>query len=535
MEHKFDSNVSKLEQEIYDISKNINKFKNKNHKTMINMMEKIKSFSEKFNLKNSSSNQKGKIVNDQKKKLLIKNNQNFSNNDISPTIEKNKIYQIKKMKKPINININKNENYHNIDNGTNETETIILYSNQKKHDIKSYLSNINNNLTHRKNNKNIYGNKERHTYKANKSKFFSFNLNDSKKKENDNDIKQKTKSLNEIQLDNLFINNLSNDCRNNDLKFDNKNKNGYYKLKNKNKNKKHIKKVKSYNINGLSKKIVKNIQILTKKKIINSKEIKNVKREHCNINISDYYKNINNKDNNSNKKNNKTKILNHKRLTNYPSSDSYNSNKLDKHNNISKGIYFSNSSRNSLYYSKINKNTYSNKENYNNNTINAKDYDYYDGKTNIPYNNIINNIINDNESRNEIGIYAATQKTLNSLSESIPENNNLFFVNNNQTNYLKEYQNTSKWARNSESSYTYYTNRSKNNISYDINEDIVINKNKINNSNYNKDLIDIIKNKNSDNYKYDFESIYNNNINQKKANKVNKNKINFIKYINIDE
>ena len=67
MEHKFDSNVSKLEQEIYDISKNINKFKNKNHKTMINMMEKIKSFSEKFNLKNSSSNQKGKIVNDQKK------------------------------------------------------------------------------------------------------------------------------------------------------------------------------------------------------------------------------------------------------------------------------------------------------------------------------------------------------------------------------------------------------------------------------------------------------------------------------------
>ena len=528
MENKFDSNVCKLEQEICDISQNINKFKNKNHKTMKNMMEKIESFSEEFKSKNNLLNRKEKIVNDIKKKTLIKNYQSLSNNDISPTFQNNKMRQIKKLKKPKIL-----KQIDPDDNLADETETIILYSNQKLHDIKNYLSNINNNLIHSNTNINIYdinGNKERHTYKASKSKFFSFNLDDSKKKEkeNDNYKRQKTKSLNEIQLNNPFINDLTNDCPNNDLKYDKKNKNEYYKIKNK--NKKHIKKVKSYNFNGISKKLIKNIKILTKKKIINSKEIKNVKREHCNINISDYYKNINSKENISNKKKNKIKILNHKRLTNYPSSSDYNSNKIDNKINQSNGIYYPNSSRNSIYYSKISKNSYNNKENNSNYTI-AKDYDNYVCNTNLPY----YNAINDNESSNG-GIYTATRKTLNSLRESIPENNNVFFVNNNQINYLKEYQNCSQLARNSESSYTYYTNRSKNNNSYDINEDIIINKNKIiNNSNYNKDFIDIITNKNNDNYKYDFESIYNNNINQKKGNKVNQNQKNYIKYINIDE
>jgi hypothetical protein len=200
MENKFDSNVCKLEQEICDISQNINKFKNKNHKTMKNMMEKIESFSEEFKSKNNLLNRKEKIVNDIKKKTLIKNYQSFSNNDISPTFQNNKMRQIKKLKKPKIL-----KQIDPDDNLADETETIILYSNQKLHDIKNYLSNINNNLIHSNTNINIYdinGNKERHTYKASKSKFFSFNLDDSKKKEkeNDNDIRQKTKSLNEIQL-----------------------------------------------------------------------------------------------------------------------------------------------------------------------------------------------------------------------------------------------------------------------------------------------------------------------------------------------
>ena len=52
METKFDSNMMKLEKEIFDISKNINKFKTKNHKTMLNMMEKIKSFSKEIKTNN---------------------------------------------------------------------------------------------------------------------------------------------------------------------------------------------------------------------------------------------------------------------------------------------------------------------------------------------------------------------------------------------------------------------------------------------------------------------------------------------------
>jgi hypothetical protein len=45
MEQKFDSNVLQLEKEIYNITDNINKLKNKSHLTMKNMMEKLKSFS----------------------------------------------------------------------------------------------------------------------------------------------------------------------------------------------------------------------------------------------------------------------------------------------------------------------------------------------------------------------------------------------------------------------------------------------------------------------------------------------------------
>ena len=65
METKFDSNVMKLEKEIFDISKNINKFKTKNHKTMLNMMEKIKSFSKEIKTNNKSNidtNKKNRLM-----------------------------------------------------------------------------------------------------------------------------------------------------------------------------------------------------------------------------------------------------------------------------------------------------------------------------------------------------------------------------------------------------------------------------------------------------------------------------------------
>ena len=126
-------------------------------------------------------------------------------------------------------------------------------------------------------------------------------------------------------------------------------------------------------------------------------------------------------------------------------------------------------------------------------------------------------------------------KNLNLFREKIPINKNFHLISDSNNNIINLKQNKilNKIERDSESSYNYSTNRRKSNNT-DLNEDIIINKHKIINSNkYNKDFIEIITNKNNDNYKYDFESIYNNNINQKKENNTNQN--NSIKYINIEE
>ena len=158
---------------------------------------------------------------------------------------------------------------------------------------------------------------------------------------------------------------MSNSGSNYDLK---NNKNEFSKIKVKKGNKK-IKKVKSYNKKGIPKKLIKNIHFLTGYQSTSSKEIKNVKREHCNINISEYYKNINNKENFTKKKNGMIKITNNKKIKNYISTDR-NRPKLENEK-ISNGYHHPNTSRN-FTYNKIYNNTDKSKGN-NNNTINGKD------------------------------------------------------------------------------------------------------------------------------------------------------------------
>jgi hypothetical protein len=95
------------------------------------------------------------------------------------------------------------------------------------------------------------------------------------------------------------------------------------------------------------------------------------------------------------------------------------------------------------------------------------------------------------------------------------------FQNQNQTEKNNDYYTYNY-------NYKYFGfNSSKNYSNYDINSDfnniskISLNKKNIkmnNNSNYNKDFLDIITNKNNDIDKYDHVSIYNNIINQKKEN-----------------
>ena len=545
-EEKFDSNVVKLEREIFDISKNINKFKNKNHKTMLNMMEKIKSFSNELKAKNDLSIFNKKASYENKRKPLLKTLQSLSDPNISPNKPNNKIYQFENAKKP---KIYKgNEIFNDI---ANETKTIILFSNEKLHNHiikKNYLPNMSYNLENKNNNfdivyDNINNKIGRNSCKSHINKCFSFNYDDCKKNEleyendNDNDIKKRTNSLNNIKLNKIFKNDLSNDCPNNDLNYRKKSKNGFPKIKNenKNKNKKHIKKVKSYNQKSISKKIIKNIHFLTNNKNSNIKEIKNIKRENCNINISEYYKNINNKENNVKKKNNKIKIINQKKISKYPSSTNNNINIDNK--NIINGIHHANSSRNYVYHKIYNNNTTDNTLNNINNTVNGKEYNNYICST-FNHRNKEAEKINDNEKSYGVGICTCIRKNMNSFREKIPINKTFFINNNNDNinniNNLKQYKILYKLERDSESSYNYSSNRRKSNNSYDLNEDIIINKRKIINSNkYNKDFIDIITNKNNDNYKYDFESIYNNNINQKKENNSNQN--NNIKYINIEE
>ena len=98
--------------------------------------------------------------------------------------------------------------------------------------------------------------------------------------------------------------------------------------------------------------------------------------------------------------------------------------------------------------------------------------------------------------------------------------NNILLTNNNLSmNNLKQYQLYNNIGR---KSYEYNKNEDKKNMKDDLSEDIKINKNIYNknrlikNKNYSKDFLDIITNKNNDNHKYDYVSIYNNIINQKK-------------------
>ena len=521
MEEKFDSKVMRLEQEIFDISKNINKFKSKNHKTLQNMMEKIKSFSNELKANDETKNENKQINYQNKTKHLSKAYQNFPNKDITPTNPKNKIYQFDNTKIPIILK--QREIYNNINE---EDRPTFFYSNKiKKNKKNKYLTNMSYNLAS-DNNKNFDNNKvgRNNNNKEEMNKCFSFNYNDFNNinQENDNDIKQRTNSLNNLKLNHIYKNNdLSNDCSNNDLKYSKKKKKIYSKIKNH--HKKNIKKVNSYNLKDIPKKLIKSINNLSNHQNNSSREIKNIKREHCNINISEYYKNINNKEKFLKKKNGRVKITNHKKLKNYVSGENNNTKSDSK--NISNGNNNSSTSRNYIY-NKIYQQTCSSRTK-NNKTNSEKDFSTnYICSTFNPY----DNIKNDNESYCDGRDFKGPAKTVNTLREKIPINKNLLLINYNSSTINNSNQNEKE--RISEYNYSYFTSRNNNNYNYNMNIDN--NKGKIiNNNNYSKDFIDIITNKNNDHNNYDYVSIYNNNINQKKQENSIPSYNN--KYINIDE
>ena len=592
MEEEFDSNVLRLEKQINNISQNFNKFKNKNHKTMKNIMEKIKFFSNEMNSKNEIINMTRKTLDETGKKSLIKTYQSLSNSNMPSTMN-NKVYQYQnkyRYKNPIILKENNdlgNYNY-NYSNKRNNN-TFVLYSNKHFYNNKkmNFLSNINYNSAPKISNINMYDdinyyNKydNNNSSKSNMNRCISFNYDYFNKNDynsiNENDIKRRTYSSNNFRTNNFIRNDLANNGSNDDLKYEKKNeielsidKLDKYddklekdleiikKPNNKKLNMQYITTINNSNkdnnsiviSNSNSKEKNKennnnkdnNSKAFRNKSANNIKEVKNIKREHCNINISEFYKNINSKET---KKKKKAKMQSNKRLKNLKNK----MNKADKKNISNGNTHTNNTSRNQKYYSTYNSSNNTKADtNINNNNNN------YTNCVCSTFNPYYNNRLYENEK--SISTQKILGKTTTSFREKYPSNN----MNN--LNYQYQFQNQNQTEKNNDY-YTYYNynykyfgfNSSKNYSNYDINNDfnniskISLNKRnvKLNNNNYNKDFIDIITNKNNDINKYDHVSIYNNFINQKKENNkidddmpINERKHNMIfsklKCNNIDE
>ena len=529
MEEKLDLKVMKLEKEIVDITKNINKFKNKNHITMFNLMEKIKSFTNELKIKNDNDNHL-KTSYENKKKILIKTYQNLSNEKMtSNNTNSNRLIDL-------------HQNKYNNKLATNN-ETVSLYLNNNFVRRKKNLSNIN--YKYETSNTNRYNTNENNegsnTSKPHVNKCFSLNFDHLMKNNQEHeDIKEREKN-NSINNINTFRNNLITSCSNDESKIQ---KN--FKGRNKIHKKQILKKVNSYNYNKkiISKKAINDLKILSLN--INKKPNQKTKKDHCNVNITEYYKNLNSYQIKNMKKSNNKIMSNKKRTKNYLSARN-NIYKLYK-KNIINGKYprpslnylsrnYVNNMKNNENRTNDDNNTYENKITCHTITVNEKDC--IANSTFNPYSNNNNYKTNDSE-RGEI--VKGTRKSLNSFREKIPYNKNFIITNNEKTILLnnnqphRHYHFQNKLAKNFNnnlSSYNTLSNRNKSNMSYELientNANTIVNiksnnndnnnnnnnRQTNNNKNYSQDFIDIITNRNNTNYKYDYESIYNNNINQK--------------------
>ena len=521
MDEKFDSDVFKLEREINDITANINKFKNKNHRAMINMMEKIKLYSNKNRTKYDLIDMTKQTLNDSSKRSFQKIYQNLSNaSNSSPT--NNGIYQYenKNFKKtPIILKCKEKFNNNNTHNIIDNDANFFYLNNYEQNKKINLLSNIyhnsacKNSISSLYNNRNIYrkNNNRNNAIRSNKTKCFSFNFNnfssyDCSNYDNENDIRRRNFSLNNFEINNIiFKKDLTNDCSSEDLKCSKKiiNKKG------------KIKRVTNIKCNKKiqEKKVGTNIPCVIRRKNECSKELNNIKREQCSINISDFYKNINNSQN----KELKAKIPNNKNIKN----------QMNTVSNSSK--YENNNSRN--YYSRTYSN-FSNKKDCSRGIYTS--FNAYNSKNNDE------NEKNPNEGDKPRQIL---RKSANSFRAKIPVDNNIY-SNKNMNNFhqYNKYKYHNYTEKNNDLEYNYNYNycgfNNRRNKSYEvsnidnINSDINLNvsgikknynfdENNIKSKNgkydiYNKDFIDIITNKKSDKNKIENLSTYTNTNKEKK-------------------
>ena len=505
MDGKFDTNVMKLEKTIFNISKNFYKFKNKNHKTLVNIVEKIKSFSnEIMDSQKDTPNISKRKINNSYKRTLKKSYQNIFHSNLSNTLN-NRINQYE------NNNNNKIPKIFKENNSFKHKEnTSVLYINKNFYDKKvKILSNINN-ISISKNDKikkylKTDKIKKKNNNNSSKKKYFSFNYDffNSCVNDNDNDIRQRTYSSNNFKINNIFKNDLFKDILNEDLNYSRINKNKQDKKMDNNSSNKG---------KDIASTINSKKQRLSYSCSDNSREIKNIKREKCNINISDFYKNINKKENI--KKNNEEK-------------DSINTNKINNKNNIKNGNNNVNYSSRNFYFLDINNitntNSINNEKEYENKICSTynPNYNKYENEKNMDDDETQRDIPKNGysqrgkNSKNNNLVLNTNINTLNRVQYNNEKNNEYFYNNNINNNYYQSFRGNNKKTIN-------YNNEDSSK-SYGFNSSINTQKTIIKqNNNYNKDFIEIVTNNSNGkkNYVYINEEKYNILLSKLKCNNI---------------
>ena len=490
---KFDRNVMKLEKQINNINENIYKFRNKNHKTMLTIIEKIKLFNNiESKPQNKNINLEKIKINETPKKTLIKRYQSLSSNNMSFTTRNKKK----------NKNGNKQNNNFMLLREDEDEDIYNTYNNKLKFhsndkDRKIYILSDFNSVPDRfnENYNNDFYEHDNNDFK--RKNCISFNNDNCSKfngsaknriNDNNNESRKRTYSYN-YNTNNNIKNEFTDDY---DYNFINEDLNNFKKNKNKKLNNKYKKEEQQ--------KRISDINYLTDDQNNKLKQIKYIKRESCNLNISNYYRNIKNK--NSKKKNSKIKITNNQKLKKHLYNKKDRLNISNNNKNYSSRNYSSNKVNNNINNRMMNKENEKNEKEYTN--IVCSTFNPYYFK---------------NSQRNPNFDIKRKKNLLNSFRDKSLVRNNTY-SNNNNINNLNPYK-----------------YNLKKNPDLDNNKIINFNHNVSNNkknNNFNKDFIDIITNNNNGgNGNKDINNnMYNNIIYHKKE--IYRNNNNIIKEGKID-
>ena len=169
MEKNFNHNMVKLQKQINDLSYGINKVRYKNHRTMSNIVEKLKQISNNTSLSNNEKEEhkcSNKVLGNEKKlndvlfsykKRINNNKQNIQNLSVKNSFKKQ---EIKKTQNPIEPFNHKNNNHiqkltKTLKNNENNDDDILLSENNVINHIsnnyKKYICTEEMNLNNKKN------------------------------------------------------------------------------------------------------------------------------------------------------------------------------------------------------------------------------------------------------------------------------------------------------------------------------------------------------------------------------------------------